>query len=317
MKDALDKIKSVLATKDFGTHLNHYLFEPGWILASDGRMIAAAPADHDLACLVPGPELEAVVGGFKTLTSLTHTDEKLTIKSGRLRGAITTLPVEQVSFFRPVGEWKAPPEGLIEALRLVRPFIAETAVQPWALCACIRTGGVVATNNMSIVLAECPGLDIEGEVLLPSWAVDFVLKHAEPLDAVMWDSNYAAFRWESGLWFRTQLVEGQFPPQIGKILAGPERATTPIDSEWLREYMAVAELSESSIVISSTEIVGGHGKAEVRSETTTELLASINFNPKFLTPVLVKAAFWAPEIYPAPVPFRGEGFSGVVVGRKS
>lgn len=317
MKEQLDRIKTVLATKDFGTHLNHYLFEPGWVLASDGRMVAAVPTGQDLTCLVPGPELEAVTGRLLEALAVSYADEKLQLKSGRLHGAIATLPVDSVQFFRPEHEWLVPPPAFVEALRLARPFIAETAVQPWALCACLHANAIVATNNISIVRVDCAGLDPDRQILLPSWACDFILKHSEPLTGVMWNENYAAFKWESGLWFRTQLVIGQFPPQIAAILAAPERATTPIAKEWLRTYESVAALSENNIRIEPEAIIGGHGKAEVRAEIETPLTAPILFNPKFLSLVLAAADFWAPEIYPAPVPFRGAGFSGVVMGRKA
>lgn len=317
MKEALDRIKSVLATKDFGTHLNHYLFEPGWALASDGRMVAAIPTGENLNCLVPGPELEAVLKGFESDVAVTQEPDRLLLRAGRLRGSIATLPVDQVQFFRPEGAWLDPPEGFVEALKIARPFIAEMAVQPWALCACLRSGAVIATNNISIIQADCPALATERDVLLPSWAVDFVIKANEPLTGVMWDANYAAFRWESGLWFRSQLVEGKFPEQIGNILAHPERAQTSIEKDWRAVYRQVASLSENTIRIGPAELVGGHGKAEVRAEIETAVPVEVNFNPKFLTPVLEAADFWAPEIYPAPVPFRGEGFSGVVVGRKA
>lgn len=316
MKDAIDRIKSVLATKDFGTRLNHYLFEPGWILASDGRMVAAAPIGQDLSCLVPGPELEAIVGRFADDVVLSFANDKLHIRSGRLHGSIATLPVDQVTFYRPTREWLCPPESLITALRRARPFIAETAVQPWALCACLHDNAVVATNNMSIIKTDCADLVPERQVLLPSWAVDFILKHAEPLTGVMWDDNYAAFRWESGLWFRTQLIAGQFPPQIANILAHPERATTLIEKDWRIEYDHVAALSENIVSIAPTEIIGGKGQAQVRAEIDSPLSSTVLFNPKFLSPVLALADYWAPEIYPSPVPFRGDGFSGVVMGRK-
>jgi hypothetical protein len=324
MKAQIDRIKSVLATKDFGTRLNHYLFEPGWVLASDGRMVAAIPTGEDLNCLVPGPEIEAVVDRFEGDVAFSHVGDHaagekgyLKLRSGLLSGSIETLPPDQVSFFRPDGEWLEPPDGLVEALKLVRPFIADQAVQAWALCACLRTGSVVATNNMSIITADCLALEVDGDILVPSWAVDFVLKHAEALTGVMWNKNFAAFRWESGLWFRTQLIEGSFPPQIGTLIARPERATTAIEKAWRAVYNDVATLSEGTVRIGPTEMIGGKGKAEVRAQIATAVEVEINFNPKFLSPVLAAADFWAPEIYPAPVPFRGNGFSGVVVGRKA
>jgi hypothetical protein len=317
MKAAIDRIKSILATKDFGTHLNHYLFEPGLVLASDGRMVAAVPTDSEFSCLVPGPELEAVLNRFSDSLTIEHVDGTLKIKCGRLHGAIQTLPTDQVEFFRPAHPWIAPPKGLKTALKQARPFIAETAVQAWALCACLHTGGVDATNNMSIIRVACAELVPEQAVLLPSWAIDFVLRVDEDLTGVIWDPNYAAFRWESGLWFRTQLVQGQFPTQIEALLSSPERATTPVEKDWRKEYQAVAELSENTITINPDSIIGGHGKASVRADIATPLPASVIFNPKFLSPVLAAADYWAPEVYPAPVPFRGDGFGGVVMGRRA
>jgi len=316
MLSSINRIKTVLATKDFGTHLNHYLFEPGLVLAHDGRMVAAVPADVNFSALVPGPELEAVLNRFEEAT-ITFDPPLLKIKSGRLHGTIQTLPVDQMEFPRPSHDWTAPPPNFKEALRRVRPFVAETAVQMWALCICLYAESMTATTNISIMHVECPGLTPDHEVLLPGWAADYILKIDEELTGVIWDTNYAAFRWASGLWFRTKLVEGTFPTAIAPLLAAPERATTPIEKDWHKTYAAVAELSENVITIAPDAITGGHGKAAVRADVATVVTSPVIFHPKYLSPVLAAADYWAPELYPKPVPFRGDGFSGVVIGRRA
>jgi hypothetical protein len=316
LKATIARIKTVLATKDFGAHLNHYLFEPNLILASDGRMTAAVETPLQINCLVPGPELEAILNRFPEDVAMAMDGDKLTIKAGRLRGAIATLPIDSVQFYRPRHSWNPPPKGLLSALRTARPFIAEAAVQPWALTAALSTGYVTATNNICIIRVECQELSPTQEILLPAAAIDFILKSGDDLDGVIFEPDYAGFRWASGLWFRTQLMEGTFPPTIAKILAEPERAITKIDPPWLKEYAAVADLSENIISISRTRIVGGYGKAVVEAAIETDI-DEVHFNPKFLSPVLAAAEFWQPSVYPAPVPFRGVGFSGVVLGRRA
>lgn len=329
MKSTIARIKTVLATKDFGAHLNHYLFEPGLILASDGRMVAAVQTDLKINCLVPGPELEAILNRFPEDVALTlgpappiidpstkPVPQKLEIKAGRLRGVIETLPIDSVEFYRPRHPWQSPPKGLLEALRRARPFIAEQAVQSWALTAALSKGYVTSTNNICIIRVDCEELSPKQEVLLPASAIDFILRAGDDLDGVIFEPDYAGFRWASGLWFRTKLMDGQFPPTIAKILAEPERAVTKIDPPWLKEYSAVADLSENIISISRTRIVGGYGKAVVEAGIETDI-DEVHFNPKFLTAVLAAAEFWQPSVYPAPVPFRGAGFSGVVLGRRN
>jgi len=317
MKDAVTKIKSALASKDMGAFLNHYLIADGEILATDGRITAGYPSDCGVSALVPGPELEALVGRLADDLTVTAQENAIKLASGRMHGTIQTLPPDSVVFHRPEGEWRKPPANFIEALRHARPFIADQSVQQWALCACMRSGAILASNNISLVMVECPGLESDVDILLPSRAVDFVLGAKAPLTEYIVNENHAAFMWEDGLWLRAQLVIGAFPTAASNLLAQQTDTTVAFTKEWKKAYTSVAGISESIITIEPERIVGGKGKARVEHETPMpELAASIHFNPKFLDNVVNVATHWEPSCYPKPIPFRGPGLYGLVMGRQ-
>jgi hypothetical protein len=317
MKDLVDRIKGARASKDMGAFMSHYLLDAGEMVTTDGKISAGCPSPYNVSALVPGPELEALVSRLDGPVTVKGDDKNIKLRAGPMHGTIQTLPVDTVLFLRPGGEWSDPPPGLVPALRRVRSFIADQAVHQWGLCACLRDGCVMATNNISLVRAECDGLRAPKDVLVPSWAVDFILSARGRLTGIDLNENNACFRWYDGLWLRTQLVVGDFPPNAAKLLEEDAPTTVAIPKEWKRAYVAVAGISENIISVKPDRIVGGAGKSVVEHETPMPGLGQdVHFNPKFLDNVIAVAESWEPARYPAPIPFRAPGMYGLVLGRK-
>lgn len=319
-KAPLAAVRSVLAARDFGAYLNWYVLRGGYAFAHDGKMAAGAPCEHGLDRLVPGTELDDLVARLPDEITLMSDDKSITLKAGRMRGTIQTLPSDSVSVPSPEGEWQKPPPTFVEALRLARPFIAEVAAQAYGTCACLRAGSVIATTNIALVEVTCPDLDPGAtDLCLPSWAVDFILKAKDDLDGIMLLPDYAAFRWSSGLWMRTQLVAGAFPAAITTLLASVE-PTQPlaISADWRGAYDLVAGCSEGLITAEPTRILGGRGHSKVEHDVDPIALGEpIHFNPKFLTAVVHIATHWNPAVYPKPIPFVGPDVRGLIVGRRA
>jgi hypothetical protein len=317
MKAAVAAIKDAMSSKDLGAFLNHYLIADGELVATDGKLTAGYPIDYSVSALVPGPEFEALVGSLEGEIVATELDGAIELRAGRMHGTIKTLPPDTVAFLRPEGEFSAPPEGFVEALRRTRNFIADQAVNMWGLCACLRTNAILASNNISLVEVECRGLATERDILIPRPAVDFITGAKAELEGYLTNENHAGFRWSDGLWLRTQLVDDVFPANASKLLEVKSTTPTAISREWKKAYSAVADISEAIVSIHPDKIVGGKGKAVVEYEVATEGLdQTIHLNPKFLDIVMGVAKSWNPQIYPKPIPFRGDGVYGIVVGRQ-
>jgi hypothetical protein len=324
VRDALAKIKSILVAHDFGQRYDYFLLKDERILVTDGRMSASTPYAHGVDRLVPGLELDLLVSRFEGAIEITEGTDLLTLKSGRLRGTIQTLESNSVQIPSHDGDWAHPPDGLMAAMRVARPFVTDvalTAQMAWGACLCLKPERVLATNTVSLVSVDVPGLlttDDEG-ALLPAWATDFVLGFGADPDGIMFTESYAAFRWPDGTQLLAQLVLGSFPPHAAKLLTNiaPDQPV-PINESWRKAYLTVAEISEGIIAIEPGKITGGQGRGKVEHEVELPgLTGAIYFDPKVLTPAITQATHWAPGIYPDPVPFVAPGVRGLVMGRRA
>src|ERR1700734_431975 len=254
LRTAIDAIKPARAVRDFGVFANDYIWKDDRFYASDGRMSASMPCPKTgLDCMLPGDELEALISRLGEDLTVTHNDEQsVTIRSGRMRGTLQTRSPDAISMLEPDGTlWTEPPPGLIQAMRLARPFVADVAAQPYATCLCLREGAILATTNITLVECACPGLNAPMDKLLPSWAADMVLRCGDGdtsphglLTGLILQENYCAFLWQSGLWVRSQLATGALPARVVALLAkvAPEQPLA-IDRAWRQAYAAVAGIS--------------------------------------------------------------------------
>lgn len=317
MKEAVRKIRAALSKQAIVPNLMYYLVKDGYITANNGRMTAAAPFPCSLTFLVPGDEFETLLNRLDDNIVLTLTDSRVTLTSGRMRGSIQILSEDTVFYPLPDPKlYTSPPEKFLPALRTVRPFISDNATREWALCAALQEDRILATNNVSLVRAECPGLP-HGETLLPCWAVDFLLASSAELTGMQLHPNAACFRWDDGTWMRTQLIDGGFPTQVDDLLSKiTQQPKTEITEEWRAAYTKLVGLCEDKISLFADKMTGQRGMTEVEYaiDTPTPDGGVSNWN-LYLTPVIEAATHWDPTMWPQPAPFIGPGFCGLICGR--
>lgn len=323
MKDAIDAIKAVRAKRDLGIFASSYAFRNGELYVSDGRYAAGIPAPLivGLDRLVPGDEIERLIARLGAEPKMESDDKSVTFRSGRMHGRIETSdPSVVTAMVVEESAWGPAPPNLLSAMKLARPFVADQAAQAYATCLCLRAGCVLATTNVSLIEVACLGLTTDQDMLLSAWAADFVLGADGDLTGISFTANYAAFRWSTGLWMRTQLVSGAMPTTFDKVLASiPEHPPVKIDPAWRKACEAVLGISEGVITIEPTRIVGGHGRSRVEHETEPcGVTGAVRFNPAFLAAVLGCADRWDTDAYAAgrPIGFRGPGVRGMIAGRR-
>jgi hypothetical protein len=314
VKESIDKVRRALSRQGIVDRLTYYLVKDGFVCASDGRMTAGAPFPSNLTFLVPGGEFEKVVDHLQgNTTELTLLDGKLLLKSGRLRATIETLPLDQAFYPHPEGAWLPPPDGLVEALRRVRPFVSDNATRPWALCVSLRTGAIMATTNVALVEVACPALLCD-ELLLPCWAVDFILFHPAKLTGVIFQQNNACFQWDDKSWMVSQLGEGKFPEVCSGMLDNGEDPTWEIPQEWRDALIGISKLCSGEILCGAVSMVGKTEKSVVEYEVTSPAEAS-KWEQRYLTTVVQAATHLALTSWPKPARFKGTGIRGVIAGR--
>jgi hypothetical protein len=315
MKEAIDKVRRALSRQGIIDHLTYYLVKDNYICASDGRVTAGTPFPCEHTFLVPGGEFEKIVDHFEsdTITLEMVDTNKLLLKAGRMRATMETLPFDLAHYPEPDGFWLGPPEGFVDFLKKIRPFVSENATRQYALCVCLRSGRMLATTNVCLVEVQCPSL-LCNETLLPCWAVDFILSHPANLTGMIFNENNMSFCWDDQSWMVTQLVEGGFPPNCDVLLDKGPSPEWEITDEWRTAFNNLSHLCDGEVVFHPDRMVGKTERSVVEYAVASPTEGS-KWEQKFLAPVVEVATHWAITAWPAPAPFKGAGIRGLIVGR--
>jgi len=322
MKASLKWINDALAAKDITHGMAHYKIHDRTIQATNGRLIACHPWPADGSFVVPGDEFEKLLDRMPESPSIVVSEHSVNIRSGRYHGSINTLSEDKWS--QPGVEdakWQTIPKTLPEVLKALRPFVSDNAMQPWADCVALENGWAYATNNVAIAGAPCKGL---GAVmaLLPSWAVDFVLRRTEGLSLWAWTPNYVAFKWANGAWMRSTLVVGQFPERAAGMVrsSAGEKPAQVITEDFRKAFNSVAFMAEDTVELYADRMVARFKQAEVMADLECQVPADAKcsiWGASFLVPAINAATHWSPAVWPKPAPFKGTIVSGYVVGRRA
>lgn len=323
---ALAWLKDAIAHKDIVVHLTHVLVKDGNAYASDGRIIAAHPFPHDGPFLVPG-ELFAKLLNSTAEPRLEVEKEcvRVTDKKSKLKGKLSILDPELWPFESSYeGQWTDLPEELVPGFRQLRPFVSDNATKSWATSIGIKDGYLYATNNIVVARIDLRSvLDPDINLLVPYWAVDFVLARTEGLDGFATTESSMLFRWENGGWMRCPLMVGEFPPQAGAIIDARPEVEAELSPEWLAAFRRVADLTDGpELKLYGNRIVGGSGRElEAEDEAESPVPEGQEFSmwdPGHLRDVIAAGAtHFNPSCWPLPARFKGAGkFEGIILGRR-
>lgn len=323
IKSTIKWINEALAVKDIGPAMTHYRIINGEICATNGLITAAHPWPDDNEFLVSGIEFERILArmeGQENDPVLTIGENNVEIRSGRFNGTIHTLSIDSWNYPGIDGaNWLAIPDTLIDVLKTLRAFISDNPSQLWAGCVALEHGNAYSTNNIALAGRACPVGDIEA--LLPSTAIDFIMKRLPGLIQWAWTDSYVAFRWDNGAWMRAQLVIGKFPEKAAALVreAYDGQPTQEITDEFRAAFNDVAELAEDAIKIYADRIESKFKKSVIEANVSCEIPDGAEcsiWGAKFLIPVIEQATHWQPSLWPKPAPFKGPNCAGFVVGRK-
>lgn len=331
MKDAdlLERVKWItdaIASQDLGLQgLNCYLIRNGNIHANDGRMTVGTPFPFEGPdVLVPAEQFEKILvnkpeGNF----SWEREEDRLVLKRGRFKGRIKTMPIDSwvMPTDLPLGLTPIP-DGFIEGLRALLPFISENATKPWATCVGVIGDYLYASNNIAVARVLCPTYLEAEEFLLPRWVVEFIVKREEGLTAWLADENRVTFLWEDGSWMRSQLIMDKYPPVqtiLDKYFQGD--VDVEITPEWRKVIRRIAKIADDPVIrLRPEECAGSTGEVlAVEDEggaPVPEGLTETVWDLRYLEPVIAVATHWNPRTYPSPAPWRGGNIEGIIAGRR-
>ena len=321
MKTILAWLNSALSDTDYGSARTYYRVKDAIISASNGNMVACHPWPYSGDFLVPGIEFERIIKRLTGEPTITAVGSEIKIRAGRFSGTLQTIPLDGHDYaFGQSIVWKQLPRELPFLLQALQPFTSTDAMHSALQCITIEDGWLFATNSIALAGAKCAGL--KGiNMLLPPWAIDFLLNRLDGLEEWAHADNYAAFRWSSGAWMRTQLVIGKFPEKASAMVKQSikEKPTQRISDDLREALTIVGELAEDTIKIYADRICSRFGKAIIEESVQSEVPKGADcsiWGARFLLPALLAAECWSPACWPAPTPWKGPLISGYVIGRR-
>lgn len=322
MREAVDKLKAVIAKKDIIPLLTHYIAQGGFIHASDGRVSAGVRVEHGEEFAVRGQEFQTFLSRVEGEIKITVLDNFFVkVSCGRYRATIPGIKILEgtTSFMVPSGKLiKLKTQEFVSKLRAIRPFLSDNATQAWAACASFTGNDIFATNNVVIVKAIGTGL-VNAALMMPFEIIDYVISNSEGLDSLIYDDRAAAFIWKDKSWVKSSLREGKFP-NTEAIFAELPPPKTLITDEWREAYLCVAGMCEGEIRIYKDRILGDIRDSETEAEikcpfAIPEDREYVAFNEKYFTPVVESATHMHFFIQNGPrASFKSEHLIGVTAG---
>lgn len=216
MIDDLRFVQGAIAKKDIVPALSHFRIHNGRIKGYNGKIAICSPIELGIDCQPKATEFIKAIQSCDSTVHLNLTPAgRLTVKSGAFKAHIGCI-AEDFPDVEPEGMTVQLPGGLLPALKMLEPMIAEDASRPWARGILFRGAFAHATNNV-VICQYWLGYDFPFDLVIPHDAVNELLRVGlEPVSMQMTESS-VTFHFEGNRWLRTQSASTKWP-DIGRIL---------------------------------------------------------------------------------------------------
>lgn len=216
MLDILKFVKGAVAKKDIVPTLTHFRIHKGSITGYNGMIAISSPIDIGLDCQPKAADFIKAIETCKGIVHLSMTPAgRLTVKSGSFKAHINCVQ-EDFPDVKPEGQVVQLNGGLLTALKVLEPMIAEDASRPWARSILLRGQFAHATNNV-VICQYWLGFDFPFDLGIPHATVNELIAIGEEPESVQFCENSVTFHYAGGRWIRTQTVVTEWP-DIGRIL---------------------------------------------------------------------------------------------------
>ncbi len=230
MIDALKFVQGAVAKKDILPTLTHFRISAGVIKGYNGKIAISSPIDIGLDCQ---PHASAFIKAIQTCEGTVHMSMtpagRLTVKSGKFKAHINCV-IEDFPNIEPEGTMIDLPGGLLPALKLLEPMIAEDASRPWARSILFRGQFAHATNNV-VICQYWLGYHFPFDLSIPHDAVNELIRiGVEPI-SMQTHTNSVTFHFPGGRWLRTQTASTEWP-DVGRVLDKENIKAIPLPDDF-------------------------------------------------------------------------------------
>lgn len=318
MLEALNFVKGAVAKKDYQPALTHFRISGGRVKGYNGIIALSTPIELDITATPQAIPFVKAVERCQTTTAIHLTPTGLlSIKSGKFSARIECFEESDsllIDSIEPEGVGCEFPGAVINALKVLEPFIGDDASRPWANGVLLRGRSAYATNNI-VIVEYWLGMELP-EVNIPSATIRELLRlRMEPL-AVTLSENTITFHFEGDRWLRSQLLATTWPDVIDRILGMDADLFEPpvglFDAiETLKPFVDDTGRIFFRDGLVSTSLFDGQGASVELEESPShgafhwEHLLSLQGVMQTID--LTKKS-------PSPCPFRGERIRGVILG---
>lgn len=325
---AIGCVRPALANKDIVPYQKFFLLKDRRLHAQNGWAYASAQCPVDGEFLVSGEEFERAVDRLprdKLAIEYDDNEQTVTVKSGRLRTKIETLPIDDfptdTSILNDPGGivHVVDNDALRHAIKELRPFISENATRPFATCLWFSKGRVQATNNITLVECSNSGLPGNLEFLMPHWGADFILGMNKEIVQTCLGPGAVSFEWEDGTRMRSSLSSAKWPLQASELIDQIEDVKHEISDDWRSSVLALFEFGESEMTIHADHITVGRGRSSTRLDISTPMPVAQSFTKwalPFIEPVIRRATHIDFTKYPRPMYFKWGNVKGLSASRR-
>jgi DNA polymerase III sliding clamp (beta) subunit (PCNA family) len=320
MSDILGSLRFVqgsVAKKDFLPAMTHFVIEKGTVRGYNGMIALCSPIAFDIDCKPKADEL---------VHAITHCDEQIVLsmtEAGRLRvvsgnyKAFVKCVTEETPHVLPDGEVVTfPGAEMLEALKIIEPFIGDDASRPWSNGVLLRGSSAIATNNVTII-EYWVGAAFPRTVNVPHVAIKEMLRIGEAPVSAQLAERSITFHYTNNRWIRSQLLNTEWP-DVNRILSADHNAR-PIDD---RLFVGLEKLKKRSDKMNRVFIKGDvlTVTTEQGEEAAQYTVPGLQCEGAYSIPMLDLLHGVAEAIdfssYPRPCLFFGKQLRGAIIGMK-
>lgn len=315
----LPKLKTLLRFIPKTSHLSTgtcFNVSDGQVTATDLElsMSMLIPQLKGFSFNVPASRFVDAVNACNGNPSLTVNENgTLTVKSSGFKVTLQLVPDDfpSITVDGESTTWGAP---IIPALKALQPFMATTDKKPVLCSVCLKDGMLLASDGASAAMLPSPL--VEGTpILLPSRAVNELVKTGVEPSAVRLTENRATFYFNETDWFQTNLLDGSYPA-VDTVIAKAKGEDAPEVTDDVREaILKVLDFAEgefTEVRFTDAGIFAGV------AESAVEGLHPSKWNGALLKRTLDAGTHVNFPAWPDPAGWRGEGgITGVVCGLRA
>lgn len=319
MLDALNFVRGAVATKELTPVLTHFHVYDGRVQGYNGRIAIDAPLNtpKQMDLTVPAEKLLRALNCCRGEVTLTQKGTDLLVKSDNFTAMLALAKHADFPKTEPAkGKRQDFPQHIMDVIRILRPFIMENALYPWASGILFRDGAAFATNNA--VLASMPCAWAGAGYNLPFQVIDELLRIAHIPTHFAVDKQQITFFYDGDRWVTVGMYTIKWPEELRSYLNSIPAQLPEFDGQFIRdaiEQIAPFCPDEKHDII----CLGADGVKTLEGRTYASVSGTTFADGKFNKQSLLAVAGVADHIdfskYPEACPFRGpDGILGVISG---